>query len=73
MGAAAETFRCIYSNQPEHARLDRARLAEDLCDALIHLVGPSIDVPHTLLVITTRTGIMHCSGYTPRGLAGHTA
>lgn len=43
MGAAAETFRCIYSNMPEHGRLDRARLAEDLCDALIHLVRPTID------------------------------
>ncbi|KAK9834251.1 hypothetical protein WJX81_000328 [Elliptochloris bilobata] len=38
MGAAAETFRSIYSNLPEHARLDRARLAEDLCDGLIHLL-----------------------------------
>ena len=52
MGAAAETFRCIYSNQPEHARLDRTRLAEDLCDALIHLVGPSIDGWQSLLVCT---------------------
>ena len=42
IGAATETFRCIYSNAPEDARLDRSRLADDLCDALIRLVRSSL-------------------------------
>lgn len=42
IGAATETFRCIYSNALEDARLDRSRLADDLCDALIRLVRSSL-------------------------------
>lgn len=42
IGAATETFRCIYSNAPEDARQDRSRLADDLCDALIRLVRSSL-------------------------------